>query len=91
MDLLQRLIETGRIVDIMVLFVLVEVAVLLAYRFRTGRGIAPLSLLLNVGAGGSLMLALGATLKNMGFAMIGFFLVLSLVFHIADLVKRWPR
>jgi hypothetical protein len=89
MDILHSLIETGRIVDLMLLFIALEIAALIWYRQRTGRGIATLSLLLNAGAGGSLMLALRAALSNSGFAVMALFLVLSLVFHVADLTQRW--
>lgn len=91
MDILTELLESGGIVDIMVGFVVVEVVALLLYRRMTGRGIAPLSLLLNVGAGGSLMLALGAVLKNWGTAVLAACLLSALAFHVADLVQRWTR
>lgn len=91
MNMVQNLIESGRIVDLMLLFVAIEVVVLLLYRQRTGRGLSARALLLNIGAGGSLMLALRATVMESGTAAVGFFLVLSLVFHVADLLERWPR
>ena len=88
---MQEIIETGRIVDVMVIFVVLEVAALLLYRAVTGRGIPPVALLLNIGAGGSLMLALGATLKNYGWQTIALLLIAALCFHVADLWQRWPR
>ena len=88
---LSTLISSGRIVDIMVLFVVVEVIVLIVYRQRTGRGVPVVALLANVGAGGSLMLSLGAALKGMGASVIAAFLVLSLIFHVTDLVIRWRQ
>ncbi|MEM7081563.1 MAG: hypothetical protein AAF465_02435 [Pseudomonadota bacterium] len=89
MALLEQLIRSGRIVDIMLAFVVVEVVILLALWHRKGRGVPPRALLLNVGAGGSLMLALGAVLKGFGTAAIAACLVLALVFHLADLLSRW--
>ena len=88
---LPTLINSGRIVDIMVAFVVVEVIVLIIYRQRTGRGLPAVALLANVGAGGSLMLSLGAALKGMGATAIAACLVLSLVFHVTDLVIRWRQ
>ena len=85
------IISSGRIVDIMVLFVVVEVTALIVYWRRTGRGIPTIPLIANVGAGGSLMLALGATLKGLGVSIIALCLVASLVFHITDLALRWKR
>lgn len=91
MDLLTSLLESGRIVDVMVAVVVVEVTVLLVYWYRTGRGVSPRSLLLNVGAGGSLMLALGAVLKNWGNTALAVCLLSALGFHVADLIQRWSR
>ena len=88
---LESLIKSGRIVDIMVIFVVIEVVVLVMYWRRTGRGVPTLPLLVNVGAGGSLMLALGATLKGAGYLAIALCLIASLVFHLADIVLRWKR
>ena len=89
MNLLQELVTSGRIVDLMLIFVVVEVALLLAIWRLTGRGIAPLALLTNIGAGGSLMLALRADLTGAGWTWIAVFLVLALIFHVADLSVRW--
>lgn len=88
---LSKIISSGRIVDIMVLFVIVEVIALLAYYRSTGRGVPTLPLLANVGAGGSLMLALGATLKGFDTTVIALCLVASLIFHLSDLAIRWKR
>lgn len=86
---MEQLITSGDIVTLMLLFVVLEVAVLLAWRFKSGRGIAPLPLLTNIGAGVSLMLALRAQLTDAGWMAVAGFLVLSLVFHVSDLVLRW--
>lgn len=91
MSALQQLVESGRIVDLMLLFVLVEVVVLQLWRRRRGGGIALLPLLTNIGAGVSLMLALRAQLTGAGWTAVASFLVLSLVFHVSDLVVRWRR
>ena len=53
--------------------------------------VAPLSLLVNIGAGGSLMLALRANLTGAGWTWVAFFLVAALVFHVSDLLVRWER
>ena len=88
---LSSIISSGRIVDIMVIFVVIEVLALVVYWRRTGRGVPTVPLLANVGAGGSLMLALGATLKGFETQVIALCLVSSLVFHFADLAIRWKR
>ena len=91
MKLLEELITTGRIVDIMVLFIVIEVALILLVRRLRGGAIAPLPLLTNIGAGGSLMLALRADLTGAGWTWVAVFLVSALVFHVADLAIRWER
>ncbi|MEL7538759.1 MAG: hypothetical protein AAFZ58_01990 [Pseudomonadota bacterium] len=88
---MQQLIESGRIVDVMLVFVVLEIVVLVTYRARTGHGIPPLPLLLNIGAGGSLMLALGASLKGFGWQVVAGLLIAALVFHVADLRQRWSQ
>lgn len=88
---LDDLIGSGRIVDIMVVFVVIEVMVLIIYWRRTGKGVPTIPLLANIGAGGSLMLALGATLKGMSPTTIAVCLIASLIFHMTDLAIRWQR
>ncbi|MEO1247374.1 MAG: hypothetical protein AAFX56_16935 [Pseudomonadota bacterium] len=87
--MLQELITSGRIVDIMLAFVVLEVALLLGYRQITGRGIAPRWLLINIGAGGSLMLALRAVFVEADWKIVAACLIAALVFHVADLAQRW--
>ena len=88
---LSGVINSGRIVDIMVVFVVIEVIALIIYWRRTGRGVPTVPLLANVGAGGSLMLALGAALKGLDTSIVALCLVSSLVFHLTDLAIRWKR
>lgn len=82
-------IRSGAIVDFMLVFVAVEVIVLFGlYRFRSV-GIPPIALLLNIGAGTSLMLALRSTLYGHGWPMIALWLVSALIFHVSDLAYRF--
>ena len=87
--MLQELVTSGRIIDIMIAFVIIEVVVLLVYWRVRGRGVAPYSLLVNIGAGGSLMLALRAVMSDASWAAVAACLVSSLVFHSLDTVDRW--
>lgn len=57
-----NIITSGRIVGIMVVFVVVEVLVLVIYWLRSGCGVPTIPHIASVGAGGRLMLALGVTL-----------------------------
>ena len=89
MAVIEALISSGRIVDIMILFVVIEVVLVEYSRRSRGRGVGTLPLLVNIGAGGSLMLALRASLAGSGWQWVAVFLVSSLVFHVADLRVRW--
>lgn len=91
MAILEQLVTSGRIVDLMLIFVVIEVMLLLFARRLLGRGIGPLPLLTNIGAGASLMLALRADLTGAGWTWVAGFLVAALVFHVSDLALRWPR
>ena len=89
MSTLESLVTTGRIVDLMLLFVVVEVALIGIYRRRRGGGIAMVPLLVNVGAGGALMIALRMCATQAGWRWVAVFLVTALLFHVADLAMRW--
>lgn len=86
---MQTIIQNGDIVLVMLAVVVLEAVVLISYWRQTGKGVAPLSLLLNLGAGTSLMLALGATLKGFDWRVTAALLVCSAVFHGADVSRRW--
>ena len=88
---LDQFILSGRIVDVALVFLVAEtIVVAVLYRTR-GHGVRIPSLLVNAGAGGSLMLALRAALTGAGWHWIAAFLVSALVFHVADLAERWER
>ena len=85
MSILEQLISSGRIVDIMLGFFVLEIAALLLFR---GKQIRFMPLLANIGAGGSLMLALRASLTGAGWTWIALWLIAALIFHVADLSYR---
>ena len=91
METIVALIDSGRIVELMAVVVALELVVLVAYWRRTGRGVAPRALLANLGAGGSLMLALRAALTGAGALAVAACLIAALVCHVADLALRWRR
>lgn len=86
-----ELIASGRIVDLALLLTGLEALLLIAYHRRTGRGLPPATLLINLLSGVSLMLALRAALAGAGWMWIASCLVVSLLAHLADLNRRWPR
>ncbi len=91
MSNLEELILSGRIVDLMLVVISVEVIAVLLYRRLRGGGIAALPLLMNVGAGGSLMVALKFALSGAPWTWLAGSLIASLVFHVTDQALRWQR
>jgi hypothetical protein len=89
MTVLQDLILSGRIVDLMLALIVIEIIAIMALRRARGGAIATGPLLINIGAGASIMLALRASLTDSGWPWIAAFLLASLLFHAADLVQRW--
>lgn len=85
------LIASGRIVDIVLGFVVLEIALLTVYRRVSGRGIATLDLLFNLLAGVCLLLALRSALVGAAWIWIAVWLSAALLAHVADLARRWRR
>ena len=86
---MNQLFANGHIVDLVVGVMMVEALALLAYRRRTGRGIAPLDLLGNLLAGLCLLLALRAALAGVAWSWIALWLSSALIAHVVDLQRRW--
>jgi hypothetical protein len=86
---LHDLLQGVWLVDGVIVFMLIEVAVLLAYRRRTGRGVDAAVLLPNVAAGLCLLLALSAALHAAGGGWIALALTGAGVAHVLDLRTRW--
>lgn len=82
---------SGRLVDWVIAFTLLEVLVLVIYHRRTGRGVAPALLIPNVASGLCLMLALRAALAQAAWPWIVLPLAASGIAHASDLHRRWLR
>lgn len=89
--MIEELIASGRIVDLILGLVVVQFVVLVAYRRTTGRGPAAADIAFSLLAGAGLLLALRAALTASGWTSIAAYLGLALVAHLADLARRWPR
>ena len=83
-----ELIESGRIADLILVLMVVEGVVLsvLALLGRLNASIA--GLLLNLAAGGFLLLGLGAAFGGSGWMTVGAWLSGALLAHVGDLVIR---
>jgi hypothetical protein len=84
-------LRSGRLLDAILLLIVLEAVVLGWWHSRTGRGIAPLDLCLNLAAGALLLLALRAALSAGVAAAAAPWLAAALVAHVADLARRWQR
>ena len=89
--MIEDLIASGRIVDLILGLVVVQFVAIVLYRRTTGRGPAPADIAFTLLAGAGLLLALRAALTDAGWMSIAAYLVLALVAHLADLARRWPR
>lgn len=83
-----ELIESGRIADLILVLMVLEgvVLVVLALLGRLNASIA--GLLLNLAAGGFLLLGLSAAFGDAGWMTVGGWLTGSLLAHVGDLVIR---
>ncbi len=79
---------SGRVVDLVLIVLAVELAILAAYRRVTGRGFRFLTLLPNALAGASLVVALRTALTGMDWTWTASALLAALVAHIWDLASR---
>jgi hypothetical protein len=86
-----ELFASGHVVDLIIAFMVVEAVVLLAWRRRTGHGIAPGPLVASLLAGFFLLLALRSALTGAPWAVMAGWLLAALVAHLADLIRRLTR
>ncbi|MEM9401460.1 MAG: hypothetical protein AAGA44_03095 [Pseudomonadota bacterium] len=91
MELMQDLITGGRIVDIVLLVMGIELVVSAIIARRRGIPLDIPGLAFNIGAGASLALALRASLTGDGWQWIAAWLISSLVFHVLDISRRWQQ
>ncbi|WP_375412365.1 hypothetical protein [uncultured Bradyrhizobium sp.] len=84
-----ELFASGRLIDLILIVVVLETALLIFYRRYTGRGIPPADLLPNLCAGGFLLLALRVTLAGSGWMAAGGCLTAAGLAHLIDVHRRW--
>jgi hypothetical protein len=85
------LFSSGRLVDLILVVVVLEAAVLVLYWRQARRGIAPFDLLPNLCAGAFLLLALRATLAGAGWMMVSGCLASAGLAHLTDVYRRWRK
>ena len=86
---LAELYQSGRVVDLILGFVVLEALFIFLYHRRSGRGLAPAKLLNLLVPGACLLLALRAALAGAAWPLMAFWLLAALVSHLVDLRQRW--
>lgn len=81
-------VSSGRIVDLVLIFVVIEAALLTVYRTRSRRGLGVADIFLMLLPGVCLLLALRAALVNAAPVAVLLLLTLALCAHLADLWRR---
>lgn len=85
---MSALFSSGRIIDLILLLVLLEAAVLTLWISRAGRRIAAVDLLGNLASGAFLLLAVRAALTGAAWTWIAASLLAALLAHVFDLRRR---
>jgi hypothetical protein len=88
---LDRLFDSGAVIDLALGLLAVEAVILGIIRLRGGRGIPVVGLLLTILSGAAILLAWRASLAGAGWLVIGPWLGVALLAHLADLGRRWRR
>jgi len=84
-----ELIESGRIVDVIVLVLVAEGVVLAGLLLRRrGRALPTPGMLLNLAAAGCLLLGLRATFSGAAWTLAGMWLGAALLAHVGELLLR---
>jgi hypothetical protein len=86
---LEELFASGRIVDFIIGFMLIESVALLAHSRSTGRGLTPPEIFWNVLAGLGLLMALRNSLTAGPWLSTALWLLTALVGHLGDLLQRY--
>jgi hypothetical protein len=79
------------LVDVVIVFTLLECAALVAYRRLSGKGVALRDFIVNMVSGVCLMLALRCAVRDAGSVWIALFLVAAGGAHGLDIWMRWRR
>lgn len=82
---------SGRAVELVLGLMVLEALGLFALHRLTGRGLAPVDLLPNLGAGMLLLLAMRLATGGVWWGWVSLCLLGALVAHVGDLSRRWRR
>ncbi|MGY6555752.1 MAG: hypothetical protein ACXIUM_14635 [Wenzhouxiangella sp.] len=85
---MSQLFESGRIIDVILVVMLIEAAVIVGLGLRFRDRLPVRGLCVNLAAGAGLLLALRALLTGAGWLVAGFWLGCALIAHLSDLMLR---
>jgi hypothetical protein len=85
---MEQFILSGRFADVILAAIALELAVAGFFLWRRGQGLALLSLVASCLAGGALVLAMRAILRESGWLFVAIYLAAALLAHVADLALR---
>ena len=83
-----RFFANGLIVDFILAFMAVELFVLILVRKQPWRRVQLIELMVNMGAGAALLLALRAALRESAWQRVALWLSMALVLHLWELALR---
>jgi hypothetical protein len=86
---LEEMFASGRMVDFVIGFMLIECVALLALSRSTGRGLTPPEIFWNALAGLGLLLALRNALTGGPWLSTALWLLTALAGHLGDLLQRY--
>lgn len=85
---MEQLITSGWIADIILVVIAAETLIIAFYFWRKGLPMALISFAASGLAGGSLVLALRAVMRDSGWIYVAAYLFAALLAHLADVVLR---
>lgn len=85
---MEGFISSGRIADVILVGIAIELLVVGFYLWRKGEGLMLVSLAASSLAGGAIVLALRAALQGSGWLFVAVYLGAALLAHMADLALR---
>jgi uncharacterized membrane protein YobD (UPF0266 family) len=88
---MMALFSTGRVVDLILLFIFLEAVFIAIHRGKTGRGVRLREVASGILSGVFLLLALRCALVGERWPWIATWLLAALIAHFADLAGRRPR
>ena len=85
---MEQLFTSGRIFDVILVAMALEVVIFGFWLWRRKQGLALVSFVASTVAGGSLVLALRAAITGAGWLFVAIYLAASLLAHVGEMVLR---